>query len=135
MIKSAKEFIELRNSSKPEDYSRASNEEASIAVWEAILKDHPHMAKWVAHNKTIPYEFLELLATHDEPAVRSTVAMKNKLKEPLLTKLATDSDETVRMAVARHKKATASVLRLLTNDSWDEISVFATNRIKNKSHK
>ncbi len=93
------------------------------------------MAFWVAQNKTVPYEVLEILANHNDADVRSMVACKNKLKEALLLKLASDQDDSVRMSVARHKKATVDVLNQLTDDSWDEISIVASARIKSGSYK
>jgi hypothetical protein len=135
MISSAEEFVQLRRSEDQEEYSRSSQEEASIEVWNAVLENYPDMAFWVAQNKTVPYEILEVLASHTDSRVRSMVASKNKLKEALLLKLASDQDDSVRMSVARHKKATVDVLNQLTNDRWEEISIVALERIKSASHK
>ncbi len=135
MISSAEEFVRLRQSEKQEEYSRSAQEEAPIDVWNAVIENYPDMAFWVAHNKTVPYEILEILACHNEGRVRSMVASKNKLKEALLLKLTSDQDDAVSMNIARHKKATANVLSQLTNDSWNEISNLASERIKNGSHK
>jgi hypothetical protein len=134
MISSAEEFVQLRRSEDQEEYSRSSQEEASIEVWSAVLDNYPDMAFWVAQNKTVPYEILEVLASHSDGRVRSMVASKNKLKEALLLKLASDKDDSVRMSVARHKKATVDVLNQLKNDSWEEISIVALERIKSAKH-
>jgi hypothetical protein len=135
MISSAEEFVQLRRSEEQEEYSRSSQEGASIEVWNAVLDNYPDMAFWVAQNKTVPYEILEVLASHTNSRVRSMVASKNKLKEALLLKLASDQDDSVRMSVARHKKATVDVLNQLTNDHWEEISIVSLERIKSATHK
>jgi hypothetical protein len=129
MIETASEFHRLRTSHSSLEYQRAAQEEAPLKVWQEVLKQYPDMAIWVAHNKTVPLEILEQLATHPNQHVRSAVATKNKLQEPLLLQLATDSDETVRMGVARHKNATELVLTRLVDDSWSEISQLARARI------
>ncbi|TAA46752.1 HEAT repeat domain-containing protein [Corallincola spongiicola] len=135
MIKTAEEFVRLRNSDIPEEYSRASHGQATVDVWKEVIATYPEMAFWVAHNKTVPYELLELLSENGESRVRSMVASKNMLLEPLLLKLATDEDDSVRMAVARHKKATLAVLEKFANDPWEEIVALVSKRIKNGSFK
>jgi hypothetical protein len=88
------------------------------------------MAFWVAHNKTIPYEILEVLARSRESRVRAMVAMKGKLKEALLLKMASDPDDSVRMLIARHKNATRKVLEKLQKDEWSEISNLVKERLQ-----
>ena len=134
MIETAEEFVGLRSSENHEEYFRAANEEAPLEVWNTVLKDYPNMAFWVAQNKTVPYEILELLANHEDPRTRHIVAMKNKLKEKLMLTLATDQDESVRMAIARHKKATLKVLMRLENDNWGEIIKITAKRISDGNH-
>ncbi len=129
MIETAEEFIRLRQSENQNEYFRAAHDQAPLEIWHEVIEKHPDMAFWVAQNKTVPYQLLELLADHQEARVRSMVASKNKLKEILLIKLASDPDDSVRMNIARHKKATATVLRLLVNDSWSEIKNLAMQRI------
>ena len=135
MITSAEEFVRLRTSEDPEDYQRSAHEEADISVWQSVLETYPEMAFWVAQNKTVQYEILELLSTHRDPKVRYMIASKGKLKEPQLINLAQDSDDGVRRRVAMHKKATLRVLRSLENDSWQETSFIAKERIESGSYK
>ena len=135
MIESAEEFVRLRTSENIAEYSRAVKVEASIEVWNEVIEHYPDMSFWVAQNKTVPYEILELLADHIEDRVRSMVAMKNKLKESLLLKLASDSSDSVRANIARHKNVTLKVLNLLTGDAWAEVAKMASERIKNGSYK
>ncbi len=135
MIESAEEFVRLRTSENIDEYSRAVKVEAPIEVWNEVIENYPDMSFWVAQNKTVPYEILELLADHSEDRVRSMVAMKNKLKESLLLKLASDSSDSVRANIARHKNVTLKVLNLLTGDAWAEVAKMASERIKNGSYK
>ena len=62
MIKNAEEFVKLRESEKEEEYQRAAREAASTEVWQEVIEKYPHMKKWVAYNKTVPNEILEILA-------------------------------------------------------------------------
>ena len=70
MISSAQEFKSLRESEIMAEYSRAANEEATIKVWNDVLRIYPDLAFWVAHNKTIQIEVLRILAKNLDPNVR-----------------------------------------------------------------
>ncbi|MGW2174005.1 HEAT repeat domain-containing protein [Streptomyces sp. NPDC001705] len=129
MIESAEEFIRLRFSDAPEDYGRASTEPAAPGVWRDVIESHPEARFWVAQNKTVPLEILQVLASDSDPRVRSMVASKRKLTPDVLTTLASDSDESVRLAVARHKSIPRAVLELLRSDKWEEIRNVARDRL------
>ncbi|MGV9504770.1 hypothetical protein [Streptomyces tendae] len=129
MIESAEEFIRLRSSDDPEEYGRASAESADLAVWRDIIARYPESHFWVAHNKTVPLEILQMLAKDQDPKVRFMVASKRKLTPDLLTELAADSDESVRLAVARHKRAPRGVLEQLCADTWEEVRDVARDRL------
>ncbi|MFD4262621.1 hypothetical protein ACFWR9_34620 [Streptomyces sp. NPDC058534] len=103
MIESAEEFIRLRFSDVPEEYGRASTESAVPDVWREVIERHPEARFWVAQNKTISLEILQVLAGDPDPRVRAMVASKRKLTPDLLNMLAADPDESVRLTVARHK--------------------------------
>ncbi|MEW2266064.1 hypothetical protein ACGF5T_30820 [Streptomyces sp. NPDC047853] len=103
VIESAEEFIRLRFSDVAEDYGRASTEPAAPDVWREVIEQHPEARFWVAQNKTVPLDILQVLASDSDPRVRSMVASKRKLTPDILTTLAADSDESVRLAAARHK--------------------------------
>ncbi len=129
MIKSAREFVKLRNSERPEEYLRSANEAAQTDVWLEVLKGYPSMKVWVAHNKTIPIEILEILAEDPDPEVRRAVAMKNKLPAHLMTLLATDVDGSVRERIAYNKNAGEAVLQKLVDDPYESISAVARHRV------
>jgi hypothetical protein len=129
MIQSAAEFVRLRTSSAKADYDRAATEEAPLEVWRDLIENHPDMKSWVAHNKTVPIEILELLATDRESDVRNAVARKRKLTRALFERLARDADEGVRLAIAYNEKTPDDVLRLLVDDSWDQIAAKAKARL------
>jgi hypothetical protein len=117
MIKSAEEFVRLRVSDFPEEYSRAADDEAPLCVWLDVISRFPDMREWVACNKTVPMEVLELLARDDESCVRAVVAEKRKLSVSLFELLARDHDEMVRQRIAYNKKVPAYLLEELSLDS------------------
>ena len=129
MIKTAEEFKKLRESEIPEEYHRASNEEAEVHVWGEVIEKYKEMAIWVAQNKTVPVAILKELATHEDPNVRCMVARKRKLPESTMLLLAKDSDESVRNGLVNNGKVTKSVLRVLVTDSWDVISERASQKL------
>ncbi|THV42931.1 hypothetical protein [Glycomyces buryatensis] len=129
MIGSADEFVTLRSSGDPAEYRRAAHEEAPLAVWLAVIDGHPEYRKWVAHNKTVPLEVLDLLAGDEDAIVRLRVAGKRKVSDRILRRLADDSHESVRMRVARHRNASRETLRLLEQDSWDEVRKVVRDRL------
>ncbi|MFG3272173.1 MULTISPECIES: hypothetical protein [Streptomyces] len=129
MIESAEEFIRLRFSDVPEEYGRAASEPADLVVWREVIERHPEARFWVAHNKTVPLEILQVLANDPDSKVRSMVASKRKLTPDLLAMLARDSDESVRLAVARHRSVPRSVLEQLCADTWEEVRHVARDRL------
>ena len=130
MITSAQEFYRLRTSEIPDEYQRAACEDAPLIVWQDIISTMPGMREWVATNKTVPIEILEVLAGDVDGRVRSAVAMKRKLPEVLQVVLARDADETVRNRLACNKKATKVVLEILADDSEAFVRERALDRLK-----
>lgn len=128
MIQSAGEFHHLRTSENPDDYARAAQEEAPVAVWREIIA-MPDMREWVAYNKSVPLEILETLARDERASVRAMVAMKRKLPEALLFELAQDADAQVRQRVVYNAKATKRVLELLARDPEELIRERAVQRL------
>lgn len=76
MIESAEEFVRLRQSSDPEEYRRAAWEEASVETWLDVVERYPEMRSWVAHNKTVPLQILEMLRHDPDEQVQWTVREK-----------------------------------------------------------
>lgn len=116
MISSAAEFCRLRESENPEEYHRAAHEEAATEIWIEVINQRPEMRFWVAQNKTVPIEVLEILASDPDSSVRDMVARKRKITEAIALKLAEDPDETVRAALAINRRLPASVLAKLEHD-------------------
>ncbi|WNQ13373.1 hypothetical protein MJA45_10225 [Paenibacillus aurantius] len=129
MINSAEEFVKLRTSENPNEHLRAAWDEAPTDVWLEIIVTYLDMKFWVAQNKTVPLEILEILSDDSEWRVRHMVASKNKLSEKLQLKLASDKDPIIRSAVARNKKATLNVLQFLSADKDEEVKALAQKRI------
>lgn len=134
MIQSAEEFVRLRTSGDPQDYSRATHDEATEDVWLEVVRDYPAMREWVATNKTTPPAVLRVLAADSDPKVRMTVAMVRRAGEDILRLLATDSDSSVRRAVAFNAKAPLKVAESLATDSCENVANIAKSRL-NKATK
>jgi hypothetical protein len=117
MIPSASEFCRLRESERPEESLRAAHEEAPHAVWRALIVNRPDMRVWVALNKTVPIEILDILSRDEDVEVRCTVAMKRKINEVIAVRLAKDSDERVRAALIHNKKLPFAAMMVLKTDS------------------
>lgn len=127
MIESAEEFIRLREAND----ERASHDHASDRIWHDIIKNYPEMRFWVAHNRTIRANIVEVLAKDDDSRVRYRIATNrclNKLPQ-ILEQLASDVDDSVRLAVVRHKATPKSILQKMKNDSWEEVGIIASKRL------
>jgi hypothetical protein len=129
MINSAKEFVDLRTSERPDDYLRAARESAPLEVWFDIVGKYPEMKVGVARNKTVPMQVLEQLAVDVDPRIRVAVAMKNKLSKDLMLTLSKDSDSSVRERIAYNKNASDDVLRLLAQDTVVHVSEAARQQL------
>ena len=130
MINSAEDFLRLRKSADPALSERADKDEASVDVWRDIIERFPEMRLWVAYNKTVPLEVLEVLAKDRDPRVRLMVAAKNKLTADILETLAIDPDDAVRMRVARHKHTSREILEKLRNDPWEDVRAVVSARLQ-----
>jgi hypothetical protein len=129
MIKTAQEFVELRNSNNPELYRKASADSAKEEVWIEVIEQYPDMRQWVAHNKTVPLSILSILANDTNPRVRFVVASKRKISLDIQETLANDEDESVRLAIAMNQKTHPSILKKLTEDKWQIVSEAAKKRL------
>lgn len=135
MINSAEEFVRLRLSDNMEEYLKAAWDEAPFEVWLQVIETYPEMREWVAHNKAIPIEIMEILADDADERVRFNVATKNRLPESLQMKLAKDLDSSIRKRIVYNKKATFRVLTILLNDDDEDIRVLAKNRVDEGRHR
>lgn len=129
MITTAEEFVRLRESDIPDEYQRAAHEAAPVEVWHDVIGRYPHMRAWVAHNKTVPVEVLEILANDSDPDVRATVAMKRKLTPELQLLLAADPDEGVRGRLANNAKTSIEVLKKLADGGSGPAAAAAARRL------
>lgn len=129
MITSAEEFVQLRLSADRQQYTRAAHDTAPTWVWIDVIERFPDMKKWVAHNKTVPIDILQILANDDEPNVRLMVAKKRKLSLDIFEKLAYDSEESVRFAIANNRSTPSHVLENLLNDKWERVVRRAKERL------
>jgi hypothetical protein len=128
MIHSAEQFVSLRSSTNPEEYLRAARDEAPLAVWLEVISRFPDMRKWVAGNKTVPQEVLEILQRDPDPEVRTWVATKNKLSYESFALLANDPSYSVRSRIVYNKKIPSDILLQLENDPDPMIALTARTR-------
>ena len=130
MIKSAEEFVRLRESDDIEEQDRAARESASLGIWLEVIEKYPHKREWVAHNKTVPHEILKILADDQDSKVRWMVATRRSAGEEILEKLAEDVNEGVRERVLYNPKVTKKILQKLIHDPWEDIRIDAENKLR-----
>ena len=116
MIESADEFVRLRSSTVPVEYTRAAEESADMATWLEVIERFPDMREWVAHNKSVPHAILAILATDPAPEVRQVVAGKRKLLPETMMILVEDPDENFRASLAGNPKLTPAARAALAAD-------------------
>jgi hypothetical protein len=116
VITSAEEFVKLRTSEDPAEYWRAAHEPASIEIWRDVVEQYPDMRFWVAQNKTVPLEILELLATDADSRVKHMVLVKRKITPAILDILSRDADENIRAGVARNGRTNLETVEMLSRD-------------------
>ena len=113
MIESAQDFVRFRNSELAEEQHRATHDDAPVSVWRAVIEEFPDMREWVARNKTVPVEILDMLSRDPDSRVRHAVAMKRKIPEEMQLVLAGDSDESVRQRIASTRRRRSVYCRFL----------------------
>ncbi len=133
MITSAQEFVRLRSSEIKAEYLRAAHEAADIQVWLEVIKKHPEFQEWVAHNKSIPNEIIELLSESTDPRVRSVIADKRKTPAHVLEKLSRDTDAGVRLRVAYNAKVPNEILVSLLDDPWERVVETAQEKLSQRN--
>ncbi len=131
MIRSADEFVALRDSDVKAEYDRSAMEEAPIAVWREVIEKFPDHRRWVAHNKTVPVEILEMLCVFDA-STRWFVARKRKLSTTLFERLSQDEDSDVRVAICTNKKTPLEILKRLLQDVNEDVARVAANHYKRR---
>ena len=131
MIRSAEEFVALRDSDIKAEYDRSAMEEAPVAVWHEVIEKFPDHRRWVAHNKTVPIEILEVLCEFDA-STRWFVARKRKLSATLFERLSQDKDSDVRVAICANKKTTLEILERLLQDVNEDVARVAAKHYKRR---
>jgi hypothetical protein len=133
MIKTAEEFIKLRQSELKEDQEQATHQPADLNVWIDVINKYPEFKTWVIHNKTIQIEILETLAMDKDPKVRCDVARKRKINESIFNVLSVDSDENVRHALISNTALTLEQLKKIKVDNSAWLTNALNEKIKNAS--
>jgi hypothetical protein len=132
MTESAEEFARLRESDDIGEQHRSSNEEIPLSVCLEVIERFPHLRSWIAHNKKVPIEVLELLASDPDPHVRDAVARKRKLTPPLFERLARDSESRVRATIAYNRSCPTPLLQDLAKDNDGDVKRGALNHLSRR---
>jgi hypothetical protein len=119
MINSAEEFIKLRTSNSKEDVDRATYDDAEAQTWIEVIDKYPTYKEWVIHNKTVPVEVLESLATDADPRIRSAVARKRMINDKIFRLLAADLDVNVRQSLISNTGLSVEKLKQIKTDDSD----------------
>jgi hypothetical protein len=130
MIKSADQFVLLRTSKDIELYQKAANEPATEDTWQEVIRRYPDMKVWVARNRTVPLNILEILSYDENADVRHAVAMKHKSSQDILQRLAQDPDDSVRLRVALNPKTPKVILEQLLHDKWFRVVEEVRSRLE-----
>ncbi|MEU6678552.1 hypothetical protein [Streptomyces sp. NPDC046925] len=128
-ITSVEEFIRLRESEDPAEYERSAWAAMPLSVWWELVRDHPGMRFWAAHNRTVPAEIVAELIKDPDWRVRHRVASKRKCPPELLERLVDDPDDAVRRLVAGHPHSPRSAVARLVDDPWPVIAQEARARL------
>ncbi|WP_330305284.1 MULTISPECIES: hypothetical protein [unclassified Streptomyces] len=130
-ITSVEEFIRLRESADPAEYNRSAWATLPLPVWWELVRSHPGMRFWAAHNRTAPPEILAELIKDSDWRVRDRVAGKRNCPPELLEQLADDPHDAVRRIVAGHPHSPRSTVARLVDDPWPVIAREARARLAN----
>lgn len=130
-ITSVAEFIRLRTSEDPAERDRSAWAAMPLPVWHELVREHPDMRFWAAHNRSCPPEILTELIKNDDWRIRSRVASRRNCPAELLEELADDPHDAVRSTVATHQHSPRSAVLRLTDDPWAVIAEAARTRIAN----
>ncbi|NEA60809.1 hypothetical protein G3I60_43295 [Streptomyces sp. SID13666] len=130
-ITSVEEFMRLRLSEDPAEYGRSAWAAMALPLWGELVREHPDMRVWAAHNRSCPPQILAELIKDDDWRVRSRVASRRNCPAELLAALVDDPDDAVRNKVATHRHTPRWAVLRLTDDPWTEIAEAARIRIAN----
>lgn len=130
-ITSVEEFIRLRLSEDSAERERSAWATMPLPVWEQLVREHPDMRFWAAHNRSCPPQILARLVRDDDWRVRSRVSSRRDCPAHLLEELAGDPHDGVRNTVATHRHSPRSAVVRLMDDPWVVIAEAARSRIAN----
>lgn len=129
MITSVEEFIEILSSDEESGTGESRSCRATENLWIQIISEYPHLKKWVAWNKTIPFNVLEILSGDDEPEIRWWIASKRKISVDLLEKFSKDVNSSVRERVVFNASTPVHILKELSLDTDADIAENAQRKL------
>jgi len=100
-------------------------------VWWDVIERYPHLAVWVAGNRSASVDVLAHLAVHGNMQTRLAVASASALSEDAMLQLAHDHDDLVRLRVACNPHATRNALNALLADPCTVVRKHAQARLEN----
>ena len=100
-----------------------------LPVWWDLVRNHPDMRFWAAHNRTVPPEILAELVRDPDWRVRDRVASKRNCPSEVLERLVDDPHDSVRRLVAGHPRSPRSAVARLVDDPWPVIAREARARL------
>ncbi|MFE5491031.1 hypothetical protein ACFQ7Z_13915 [Streptomyces virginiae] len=128
-IASVEEFIRLRRSENQAECDRSARAAMPLSVWWQLIREHPEMRFWAAHNRTCPTEVLAELIKDADWRVRARVLGRRSCPPELLEQLADDPHDAVRNTVATHPRSPRSAVARLVDDPWPAIAEAARARL------
>lgn len=115
-----------------EEYLQAARADLASNTWLQIMRDFPDMHFWIAQNKKVPIDILELLSTSPDPKARAMVVGKRKVTPEILARMKNDPYDPVRQTIAGHPKTPIEVVRFLSNDPVQVVRDVAVERLRSK---
>ena len=98
-------------------------------VWMELIENHHDMKVWVARNRTIPKEIINILSRDADPIVRDAISSKYSLDLDIYLLLSKDPDEGIRAKLAYNKGLPNFILKEMAEN---DISEFVRNEARLK---
>jgi hypothetical protein len=135
MIETVAEFMRLVESDDSVERNRSASEDAPTSVWIELVNNYPSMRFWVANNRTVPIEVLQMLARDVNWRVRNRVASKASCPEDILALLSSDDHDSVVASVAGHPHTPSDALRRLSTHEWKQVREKAIRQLAERDER
>lgn len=85
-----------------------------------LIENHHDMKVWVARNKSIPKEIINILSRDINPIVRDAISSKYPLDFDIYLLLSKDPDDGIRVRLTYNKKLPTSILKEMADNDPSE---------------